>query len=598
MSCDAPSLGTGTTPVGACVGAGRFAERTGNVARLSGGAHPGSPIPHRSGLPGDSVRSTVRQRLACLVSLLFLLPLVSAAPASAASHSLTVRTDKGLVAGDSAGEVDRFLGLPYAAPPVAAKRWQPPAPAASWTGTRSATSPGSRCLQSGTSTGPGMSEDCLYLNVYTPAHRTNRPLPVMFWIHGGGFSSGSGDARDGSLIARTNNVVVVSINYRLGVFGFLDLPGLSKQGAGNYGLLDQEAALRWTQRNIGAFGGDSNRVTIAGQSAGGHSVCALLASPPARGLFSGAIIQSGGCPSHTVEQAVARGKKYATAAGCSVPTPDPACLRAKPASELQADAKDFIGGVLTGPLPVSGVPELPVPPLEAARTGRTADVPLLIGHTRDEVRRWALPLAQATKEQYERAVRIEFGDEADAVLAHYPFSAYGDSYTGAYAFGALWDDSSAFYGLGGCQYQKLTAQFAKRQPRTYFYEFDDPHPPTEGSPAGFDPGASHGSELSYLLPSSGTSNPLSPEQQRLSGEMVRYWGSFVKHGNPAAPGLAAWPSYRSGKFMSLLPGGESRTLKTGVYEARRQCAFWNSIDYDWLPVDPGQLAAQAGVSQS
>lgn len=409
------------------------------------------------------MRTTVRQVLAGLVSLFALLTVLSAVPASATSRSLTVPTDKGAVAGASADGVDRFLGIPYAAPPVGARRWQPPAPAAAWTGTRSATAPGSRCLQLRDGGGPGMSEDCLYLNVYTPAHRTSRPLPVLFWIHGGGFSAGSGDAEDGSRIAEANNVVVVTINYRLGVFGFLDLPGLSKRGAGNYGLLDQQAALRWTQRNVGAFGGDVGRVTIAGESAGGHSVCALLASPPARGLFSGAIIQSGGCPSHTVGQAVARGKKYAAAAGCA----ETSCQRAKPAGELPASGAEFVGGILSGPLPVSGVPELPLPPSEAVRTGRAANVPLLIGHTRDEVRQWALPFAGATKAQYERAVRIEFGAGADAALAHYPYSAYGDSsYAATYAFSALWGDSSVFYGLGGCQYHDLAGAFASRQPRT------------------------------------------------------------------------------------------------------------------------------------
>ncbi|MGP3775796.1 carboxylesterase/lipase family protein [Streptomyces sp. SDT5-1] len=542
------------------------------------------------------MRSTVRRRLAALASLLFLCSLVPAAPSSAATHPLTVATDKGAVAGSSSGGVDLFQGIPYAAPPVGAARWQPPAPAKAWTGTRPATAPGPRCMQFGADSGPGRSEDCLYLNVYTPTHQSDRPLPVMFWIHGGGFSTGSGDTQDGSLIAETNDVVVVTINYRLGAFGFLDLPGLSKQGAGNYGLLDQQAALRWTQRNIGAFGGDAGRVTIAGESAGGHSVCALMASPPARGLFSGAIIQSGGCPSHTAEQAVARGKKYATAAGCPDDHAALACLRSKPADQLQAAAKDFVGGILSGPLPTSGGPELPVPPLEAARTGRTANVPLLIGHTRDEVRSWALPFADATKEQYERAVRIEFGDEADAVLAHYPFGAYGDAYTATYAFSDLWGDSSVFYGLGGCQYQKLAGRFSKRQPRTYYYEFNDPHPPTGRPDTDFDPGASHASEMPYLLPSD-VSKMFTPEQRQLSAEMVGRWGAFVKHGNPSAPGLAAWPSYRAGTFMSLLPGGESRALKNEVYEARRQCAFWNSVDYDWLPVDPDRLAEQAGVSQ-
>ncbi|GGV63235.1 carboxylic ester hydrolase [Streptomyces longisporoflavus] len=540
------------------------------------------------------MRSIARQGLAGLVSLLVLLSVLSAVPASAAPRSLTVTTDKGRVAGASADGVDRFFGIPYAAPPVGFGRWQPPAPAAAWTGTRPAASPRPHCLQFGGDSGAGMSEDCLYLNVYTPSHRTNRPLPVMFWIHGGGFSFGSGETEDASRIAEANDVVVVTINYRLGVFGWLDLPGLSKQGAGNYGLLDQEAALRWTQRNIGAFGGDPSRVTIGGQSAGGHSVCALLASPPARGLFSGAFIQSGGCPSHTAEQAVARGRKYAAAAGCS----NASCLRTKPAGQLLATSGGFVGGVLSGPLPVSGGPELPLPPSQAVRTGKAANVPLLIGHTRDEVRPWSLPFARATKAQYERAVRIEFGAQADAVLAHYPFSKYGDSYTGTYAFSAIWGDSSSFYGLGGCQYHALTGQAARRQPRTYFYEFDDPHPPVSGGvPAGFDPGASHGAEMPYLLPSA-LSKQLTPAQQQLSGEMVRYWGSFVKHGDPATAGLTAWPSYRAGKYMSLLPGGASKALPSSAYATQHQCAFWNSIDYDWLPVDPGQLAAHAGVSQS
>ncbi|WP_051831610.1 carboxylesterase/lipase family protein [Streptomyces violens] len=534
------------------------------------------------------------------MSLLTLLTVVSAVPASAAPRPLTVSTDKGLVKGAATDGVDRFLGIPYAAPPVGSRRWQPPAPVSPWTGVRPATTHGSRCLQSatGNGTGPGMSEDCLYLNVYTPAHRTNRPLPVLFWIHGGGFSSGSGDRYDGSQIAKANNVVVVTINYRLGVFGYLDLPGLSRRGAGNYGLLDQEAALRWTQRNIGAFGGDASRVTMAGQSAGGHSVCALLASPPARGLFAGAIIESGGCPSHTVAQAVARGKKYAATAGCSDPSAGASCLRAKPADELLAAGRDFVGGVLTGPLPVSGVPELPLAPSEAVRTGRSANVPLLIGSTRDEVRTWALPFAHATKEQYERAVRLEFGARADAVLAHYPYSAYSSPYAGTYAISALWGDSSVFYGLGGCQYQKLTARFATRQPRTYFYEFDDPHPPVLGeTPPGFDSGAPHSSQVGYLWPME-TSKLLSPGQQQLSKEMVRYWGSFVKHGNPATPGLAAWPSYRGAKYMSLLPGGESRALKSEVYAARHQCSFWNSFTYDWLTTNPDSLAEQAGVPTS
>lgn len=422
------------------------------------------------------MRSVIPRMLVVAASLIVLTAVTSPVPASAGLGSLTVSTDKGVVAGAEADGVDRFLGIPYAAPPVDGLRWQPPAPAAGWSGVRSATSYGSRCLQSTTDRGPGMSEDCLYLNVHVPARPADHPLPVLFWIHGGGFMNGSGDLYDGSLLARTNDVVVVTINYRLGAFGFLGVPGLSQQGAGNYGLLDQEAALRWTQRNIGAFGGDPGRVTIAGESAGGHSVCSLLASPPARGLFDGAIIQSGGCPSLTVEQANAKGESYAAIAGCPDPATRVSCLRAKPASDLLAASSDF-GGILTGPLPVSGVPELPVAPAVAVRSGRSANVPMLIGATRDEVRQWALPFANATEEQYERAIRQEFGTNADAVLARYPYRAYASPYNAAYALGAAWTDSSVFYGLGGCQYQSLARQFATAQPRTFFYEFDDPHPP-------------------------------------------------------------------------------------------------------------------------
>ncbi|MEU9960116.1 carboxylesterase family protein [Streptomyces sp. NPDC050982] len=255
--------------------------------------------------------------------------------------------------------------------------------------------------------------------------------------------------------------------------------------------------------------------------------------------------------------------------------------------------------MLTGILPVSGVPELPLPPSVAVRTGRIHNVPLLIGSTRDEVRQWALPFAQATREQYERAVRLEFDPRtADTVLAHYPYSAYDRPYVGTYAISAPWNDSSVFYGLGGCEYQNLTARFAARQPRTYFYQFDDPHPPTLATtPPGFDSRAPHASELGYLWPMK-TSESQTPEQRQLSTAMVGYWGAFVKLANPTTAGLAAWPSYGSGKYMSLLPGDDSQALKSWVYADRHQCGFWNSIDYGRLTTDPDRLAAQAGVPTS
>ncbi|MFI0773414.1 carboxylesterase/lipase family protein [Streptomyces sp. NPDC021212] len=534
----------------------------------------------------------IRRVLAAVVTLAALITVPSAAPT--VSRPLTVATDKGLVKGAAAHGVGRFLGIPYAAPPVGDRRWQPPAPAAGWSGVRSAGHPGATCVQTATGRGPGTSEDCLYLNVYAPERRTDRPLPVLFWIHGGGFMSGSGDLYDGSTLARTNNIVVVTINYRLGVFGFLDLPGLSERGAGNYGLLDQQAALRWTQRNIAAFGGDPGRVTVSGESAGGQSVCALLASPPARGLFDRAIIQSGGCPSLTPAQSTARGRSYATAAGCRNPTTGVSCLRAKRPEELLAAGRDF-GGILNGPLPVSGVPELPVAPGVAVRSGRFADVPLLIGTNRDEIRTWALPFAHATENQYERVIRQQFGPHAGGVLARYPYGAHGGPYDAAYALGAVWTDSSVFYGMGGCQYQRLAGRFASVQPRTYFYEFGDRNPPAHGpTQPGFTAGAAHAAELPYLWPSMAP-KPLTPEQQRLSRTMMRYWGAFVRDANPTTPKQAAWPPYRSGKLMSLLPGDRGGAVDSEAYSARHRCSFWNGIGYDWLTTDPMYLAKQAGV---
>jgi carboxylesterase type B len=275
---------------------------------------------------------------------------IVAAPAASAQppgHGLIVRTDKGLIEGKYAEGVDQFLGIPYAAPPTGALRWAAPQPAASWHGVRPATSYGGRCAQLASGNGPRVdNENCLFLNVYAPSG--GRPsgrwpggqkLPVLVMIHGGGLTTGAGDQHDGSLIVTTDHIIVVSINYRLGPFGFLDVPGLGTDAAtanGNFGLLDQEAALRWVQRNIAAFGGDPAKVTIDGESADGWSVCALLTSPPARGLFRGAIMQSGSCASQSPAAAQATGLAFAKQAGCSDAATVAACLRAKPEQTLRA----------------------------------------------------------------------------------------------------------------------------------------------------------------------------------------------------------------------------------------------------------------------
>ncbi|WP_290056469.1 carboxylesterase/lipase family protein, partial [Amycolatopsis solani] len=508
------------------------------------------------------------------------------APAAAnAVHSLIVQTDTGKLAGKSTGAVDAFLGIPFAAPPVGALRWQPPQPAPAWTGVRPATSYGSACPQ-----GAGSTEDCLYLNVFRPARATNERLPVLLWIHGGGFSSGSGNDFDGSLLAETNNIVVVTINYRLGAFGFLNLPGLSKTGGGNYGLLDQVAALNWANHNIDRFGGDHRAVTIAGLSAGGHSVCALLASPLTHGLVDGAIIQSGGCPSHTVAESQAVGTRFATDAGCA--THQVSCLRAKSAAEIQAASAVVRGGILSGPLPTAGVPELPIAPLTAVRTGRFERVPLLIGSTRDEVRAWARPFATATPAQYSKSLEYLFGTRAADVEKVYPLSNYPAQDTAAYALGAVWTDASAFYGLGGCQYAQLAQQVSKYQPKTFLYRFDARSPSGQGTPAGFDVGATHAADQAYLWPT--PTSLFDRDKLRLSAEMVRYWGAFVREGTPAAAGQAEWPGVKDQRAMVLQLGGSS-AVTSAAFAATQHCDLWNSFSYPWLDINPDQLAQQVGV---
>src|SRR5580693_1216949 len=316
-----------------------------------------------------------------------------AGPAGGAAHrgGLISATADGLVQGKHAEGIDQFLGVPYAAPPVGPLRWQAPQPVHPWTGVRSATAYGNRCPQLASGNGPREdTENCLFLNVFTPAGyhpgAGRGGLPVLFMIHGGGLSNGAGDQHDGSLIVNTDHIVGVSINYRLGAFGLLDVPALGTSrltANGNFGLLDQEAALRWVRRNIAAFGGDPGRVTIAGESAGGWSICALMTSPLARGLFSAGIMESGSCASRPPADAQSAGLAFAAQAGCPDAATAAACLRGEPETALLTDSASY------SPEFASGGPEIPVPPAQAVADGDEARVPLLMGTNHDEGRTFA-----------------------------------------------------------------------------------------------------------------------------------------------------------------------------------------------------------------
>ncbi len=518
------------------------------------------------------------------VAVLGLGLLGAAAPAVADAHpaagTLLVHTDKGPISGARTDGVDSFLGIPYAAPPVGALRWRPPQPHAAWSGVRAATRYGNRCAALASTNGARSdSEDCLFVNVQRPTGvGPGRRLPVYVFIHGGGLVNGSSNQAGGDKIVRETNAVVVSMNYRLGVFGFLGLPGLSRAGEGNYGFLDQQAALRWVQRNIAAFGGDPRQVTLGGESAGAFSVCGHLVARSSRGLFARAMMQSGSCTDRPLADTESASTSYAAAAGCptaaSTPATAVACLRAKPAAALLDASAGF------SPSLTSGTDVLPIPDATAVAHGRFARVPIVNGSNRDEGRTFAQGFIGSTESQYTSWVQTTFGADAAAVLARYPWPANATRFTAAYLIGAIFTDSGRLAGIGGCGALRTDRAFAKYVP-TWAYEFDARTGPGLTPIPGYVWGAGHAAELAYLFPSFDNGTPIAPTfnagERQLSRDMIQYWGGFVFTGSPNAHGLARWPRFdRTGRIMSLRVAGQSRTIDTAEFTAEHQCAFWNA----------------------
>lgn len=489
-----------------------------------------------------------------------------------------VQTAAGALRGVVAPGYRVFNGIPYAAAPVGPLRWQPPQPAAPWPGVRDATKPGLRCIQDTTydpDYGRPTGEDCLNLNVWTPdgASRSHQK-PVMVWIHGGGFLNGSADIYDARWMATQGDIVVVTVNYRLGTLGFLADPALSPDGdVGNYGLADQQASLRWVRDNIAEFGGDPTKVTIAGESAGAMSVCDHLIAPESTGLFRAAILQSGPCQAQadrpTAQQVSA---EYASAAGCTDPAAVAACLRALPADALRR-APLYVGlgpDKLTGP--VTGTDRLPVDPMIAFASSRVPRMPVLVGSNGDEFAMFAA--IQYLKERqlppYPQLMAKTFGPDAAAVAERYPLDRYGGSVGLAYS-AAVTDSVFA------CPADRIASSLSHTGP-VYAYEFNDrtaPAPdPLRAAP--FPVGASHSLELRYLFDVGGA-RPLDPAQRVLSDQMVAYWSQFVKTGSPEVSGLPVWPEFgadvATGKRISLQTGELTVTTDFG---SRHQCPFWTS----------------------
>jgi para-nitrobenzyl esterase len=522
----------------------------------------------------------MRVLFGCLSAALLLLT----APAANASTHLThgapvVRVDTGALSGTRSAGVDSFLGIPYARPPVGALRWQPPQSALPWSGIRPATAYGNRCPALASTNGPeSTTEDCLFLNVQIPAGAdAGQRLPVYFWIHGGGLINGSSNQHDGSQLVNAGNVIVVTINYRLGALGFLDLPTLTAEAgqSGNYGFLDQQAALRWVHRNIAAFGGDPGRVTISGESAGGWSVCSHLVSPGSRGLFSAAAIESGSCvTTKTPALAQSEGTAIATTLGCPDATAAAACLRGKSVTDiLNGTAADSFRMV-------HGVPAIPQDPNTAVHNGTITRVPVLVGANRDEGRTFSQGFVGQTRDQYIAWVNTNFPTTAQAVLAHYPWPATADSFTAAYLVGAILTDSGHVDGIGGCVNNTLVQELARLTP-TFAFEFDHrTGPGLAPTPVGYVWGAGHAAELAYMWPSFDNGVPIAPTfnaaERRLAADMSSYWTSFVATGRPSAPSSAPWPTYQqSQRVLSLRAGGHSTAIPDTVITTEHQCAFWN-----------------------
>ncbi|MFI2765318.1 carboxylesterase/lipase family protein [Streptomyces echinatus] len=486
-------------------------------------------------------------------------------------HRTVVRTHDGLVRGTAHDGYRTFAGIPYAAPPVGRLRWAPPHPAVPWPGVRDATRPASACPQpAGEVPGTSTDEDCLHLNVTTPDDaQPAHPRPVIVWLHGGGLTTGAGSSYDAHRMATRGDVVVVTADYRLGALGFLAHRGLP--GSGTFGLADQQAALRWVRARIGAFGGDPRNVTLAGESAGGYSVCAQLVSPAAAGLFDRAIIQSGPCTGRpdrpfapsSVPLATARatGAGLAARAGCGFAHDVMACLRRVAVPRLLA-AQD------TDQQPAYATPLLPADPAAAIAAGHFHHVPVLIGSNHDEGNGWAAGIIQA-------GYRVTPGTWPDVAAAFFPAPGQAQAIVRAYpvhrtdggpVFGAVIGDADF-----ACPTARTDRLLAPRVP-LWRYEFADEHAPplTEGTPP-FPLGAPHASELPYLFDLGGRPRDLTAAQHRLADTMIDYWTRFARTADPNGPSSPPWPRHT---VLSLAP---DRIVPTRTTHARHHCAFWNAL---------------------
>ena len=488
---------------------------------------------------------------ACIAALAVALPLAAALPQP-------VRTADGPVSGVAGadGSVLSFKGLPFAAPPVGELRWRAPQPPASWSAVRKADQFSASCIQNIVEERKpwtheymahnAISEDCLYLNVWTPAKSAGEKLPVYFWIYGGGNVEGSTAVPiyDGENLAR-RGVVVVTINYRLGVFGFLAHPELTKEAghSGNYGLLDQRAALQWVQKNIAAFGGDPGNVTISGQSAGSGGVHNMVASPLTRGLFHRAITESGSGyvannAATTMADAEKDGQKFAAAKGAA----NLKELRAKSPQSLMAALSD---GSSSAFRPVIDGYYLPIEANAAYVQGKQNDMPELTGMNRDE-RSSEADYGTKPMSAFQQAMQQRYGHDAAAFFKLYP---NGTQEQSGNSQKASFRDSGL---VSMYMWARQRGKSAKSKAFTYYWT----HPEPGADSARY--GTHHTAEVPYVFNTLNQSQrPWAEQDRKLSDLLGAYWVNFMKNGDPNGPGLPVWPAFSAASPVTMELGDKS-----------------------------------------